>query len=232
MKVLGIIPARGGSKGVPRKNIKSLGGKPLLWYTATSGLSAKKIDRLILSTDDPEIAKIGCDLGLEVPFLRPTELALDSTPTLPVIQHAIRFLENKGDVYDSVCILQPTNPFREPGLIDNCITKLYKMEADTVFTILSVPCKYNPHWVYFRNEEGSLSLSTGEKAPIPRRQLLPQAFYREGSVYVVRTEVIMIQKSLYGNKLVGHTVSPEYSVNIDSCEDWIRAEKLACKFSD
>ena len=112
MKVLGIIPARGGSKGVPRKNIRLLNGKPLLAYTAESALQAKKLSRIILTTEDEEIAEIGKRSGLEVPFLRPQNLALDTTPTLPVILHAVESIEATGETFDAICLLQPTNPLR------------------------------------------------------------------------------------------------------------------------
>src|SRR2546423_8592254 len=109
-RVLGIITARGGSKGIPRKNIRFLGAKPLLQYTAEAALSAKRLTRVILSTEDQEIADVGRKCGLDVPFMRPAELALDSTPTLPVLQHAVRELEAAGNRYDAICLLQPTNP--------------------------------------------------------------------------------------------------------------------------
>jgi len=226
MRVVGIIPARGGSKGVPRKNIRPLGGRPLLAYTAEAALAASRLSRVILSTEDEEIAAIGRSCGLEVPFRRPAELAQDETPTLPVVQHAIRSLEELGDRFDAVCLLQPTHPLRLPGDIDACIELLERTAADAVVTVLPVPAEHNPHWVYFQAPDGSLRLSTGERAPIPRRQALPQAFHREGSVYVTRRDVVSEGNSLYGHKLVGYQISPERSINIDTSEDWERAERL------
>src|SRR5262245_13926725 len=129
MNVLGLIPARGGSKGVPRKNIKPLAGKPLLNYTAEAALSSQKLTRVILSTEDEEIAEVGRACGIEVPFLRPAELAQDTTPTLPVVQHALQFLEAMGSHFDAVCLLQPTNPFRRTVDIDNCIELLESGQA-------------------------------------------------------------------------------------------------------
>lgn len=228
-KVLGIVTARGGSKGIPRKNLVTLAGKPLLQYTAEAALAAKTLSRVILSTDDPEIAEVGRLCGLEVPFMRPKELAQDDTPTLPVLQHAVRFLEEKGERYDAICLLQPTNPLRKPEWIDDCVRLLFERGADAVVTVLPVPYEYNPHWVYFQREDGTLYLSTGEKEPIPRRQLLPPAFHREGSVYVTRRDVLMEQNSLYGEKLLGYVLNPEECVNIDSIEDLARAEELLKK---
>lgn len=229
MRVLGLIPARGGSKGVPRKNIKLLCGKPLLWYTAQAALEATRLARVVLTTDDEEIAAVGRDCGVEVPFLRPAELAQDSTPTLPVAQHAVRMLEESGDRFDALCLLQPTNPLRRSADIDACIDLLDSSEADAVATILPVPAEYNPHWVYFQDAEGLLRLSTGEDAPIPRRQSLPPAFHREGSVYVVRRDVLMDGNSFYGRRFAGFLLDAARHANIDTFEDWERAEKLLSK---
>ena len=229
MRVLGLIPARGGSKGIPRKNIKLLGGKPLLQYTAEAALSASKLSRVILSTDDPEIADVGRRCGLDLPFLRPAELASDETPTLPVVQHALRFVEAEGEQYDAVCLLQPTSPFRRPEDIDGCIELLESTDADCVITVLQVPAEYNPHWAYFQNEDGMLRLSTGENEPIPRRQSLPPAFHREGSVYVTRRQVLLEDGNLYGKRVVGFRVDPANSVNIDDLQDWERAERLRAR---
>jgi CMP-N,N'-diacetyllegionaminic acid synthase len=226
MRVLGLIPARGGSKGVPRKNIRLLAGKPLLQYTAEAALASCQLTRIILSTEDEEIAEMGRRCGLDVPFLRPTELSQDATPTLPVVQHALQFLENLGEHYDAVCLLQPTNPLRKTETIDACIELLERHDADTVVTVLPVPAKYNPHWVYFKDAQELLHLSTGDQVPIPRRQELPPAFHREGSVYVTRCEVVMGANSLYGRRMLGYAVDPLRSINIDNLDDWTRAETL------
>lgn len=226
MKVLGIIPARGGSKGVPRKNIKLLAGKPLLAYTAESALKSKFLSKVILTTEDAEIAAVGRSLGLEVPFLRPKELALDTSPTLPVVFHTIDYLENNGEKFDAVCLLQPTNPLRQAEDIDNCIELLEKSDGDSVISILPVPHEYNPKWVYWQNEMGEMVLTTGESEPIPRRQDLPPAFHREGSVYVTKIDALRKYGNLYGEKVQGYQIDPQNSVNIDTLEDWDLAEKL------
>jgi CMP-N-acetylneuraminic acid synthetase len=225
-KVLGLIPARGGSKGVPRKNIKLLCGKPLLEYTAQSALASVLLSRIILTTEDEEIAKVGLRCGLDVPFLRPTELAADDTPMLPVIQHAVCWMEDQGARFDAICLLQPTNPLRRARDIDACIELLEQSDADAVVTVLPVPAEYNPHWVYFQTRDNALHLSTGEATPITRRQDLPPAFCREGSVYVTRRDVVMESNSLYGNRVLGYRLDPAQSVNIDTTEDWQRAVDL------
>lgn len=224
LKILGLIPARGGSKGVPRKNIRPLAGKPLLAYTAEAALASTKLTQVLLSTDDSEIAEVGRALGLAVPFLRPAELAQDDTPTLPVVQHAVRALEAQGTTFDAVCLLQPTNPLRTTSMIDDCIELLISSNADCAVTVLPVPPEFNPHWVYFRDSAGHLKLSTGESVPLPRRQMLPPAYHRDGSVYVTRRSVLMQNGSLYGEKIVGLVMKEEHSLNIDTQEDWVKAE--------
>ena len=223
MRVLGIIPARGGSKGIPGKNIRPLGGRPLLAWTAESALAAKRLSRVVLTTDDERIAEIGRVCGLEVPFLRPAELAMDDTPTLPVLQHAVSELEKAGDRFDAICLLQPTSPFRRAGDIDGCI-ELLETGLDAVVSVLPVPAEHNPHWVYFRDNDGLLRLATGEDQPIPRRQELPPAFHRDGAVYVTRRDVLM-EGSLYGRRLGGY-LADSRSVNLDTPADWERAERL------
>lgn len=224
MRVLGIVPARGGSKGIPGKNVRPLGGKPLLAWTAESALAACRLSRVVLTTDDETIAEVGRACGLEVPFLRPAELARDDTPTLPVLQHAVAELERAGDRFDAVCLLQPTSPFRRAGDIDGCI-ELLETGLDAVVSVLPVPPEHNPHWVYFRDGAGLLRLATGEEQPIPRRQELPPAFHRDGAVYVTRRDVLMKGNSLYGKRLGGFLADAR-SVNLDTPADWERAEKL------
>ena len=224
MRVLGLITARGGSKGVPRKNIRLLHGKPLLAYAVETSLSSRTIDRTIISTDDEEIAGAGRAYGADVPFRRPRELALDTTPTLPVVEHALIALREQGDEFDAVCLLQPTNPLRRASDIDACVEMLQSTDADSVISVLPVPHEYNPKWVYWRQNDGNLRISTGDTEPISRRQDLPPAFHRDGSVYVTRSETILTGKSLYGERVHGYEIDPRFSVNIDTEEDWKEAE--------
>ena len=162
--------------------------------------------------------------GVEVPFLRPQKLSEDSSPTLPVVQHALEALEHAGEQYDAVCLLQPTNPLRRSFDIDNCIELLEKTGVDSVISVLPVPAEYNPNWVYWKREDGRLGLVTGENEPISRRQDLPPAFHREGSVYVTATAVVRSQQSLYGKNILGYEISPEFSSNIDTPGDWQEVE--------
>ena len=210
----------------PGRTSRLLGGKPLLEYTAEAASRATRITRTILSTEDEEIAAVGRRCGLEVPFLRPSELARDETPTLRVIQHAMKWLEGRGEAYDAVCLLEPTSPFRRGATIDGCLTLLEESGADAVVTVTSVPVSFNPHWVYFRASDGTLRLSTGESEPISRRQELPAAYCRDGCVYATRRDVIMTQNSIYGRRLLGYVVEGGTTVNIDTLDDWKVAEEL------
>lgn len=229
MKILGLVPARGGSKGVPRKNIRLLAGKPLLQYTAEAAIDSKKLDRIILSTEDAEIAEIGIKCGLEVPFLRPMELAQDSTPSLLVVQHALNWLLHNGDPFDAVCLLQPTSPLRSASQINDCIDLFKCKQPDCVFSMSKVPEKYNPHWAYVMHEDGYLHISTGEQDPIPRRQALPEAYFRDGTIYISRSSVILEQNSMYGKKIIGYLIEDDASLNIDTLDDWRVAEEYFSK---
>jgi CMP-N-acetylneuraminic acid synthetase len=231
MKTLGLVPARGGSKGIPRKNIRTLAGRPLLEYTARAALAAESLAKVVLSTEDPAIADAGRAAGLDVPFLRPPELAEDETPTLPVVRHALLWLARHGETYDAVCLLQPTSPFRRAATIDGCVALLERSGADSVVSVVAVPAEHNPHWVYFRSPEGWLRLATGEPSPLPRRQSLPEAFCRDGSVYVTRTEVVIERHSLYGEHVAGFVAREEDAVNLDDMEDWRRAETIAASLA-
>jgi CMP-N-acetylneuraminic acid synthetase len=230
MRVLGLVPARGGSKGIPNKNIRLLCGKPLLAYTAESALRATLLERVILSTDSQEIADVGRACGLEVPFLRPAELAQDDTPTLAVVQHAIKWIEEQGQSYDAICLLQPTNPLRTSSHIDACVSLLAESEADSVISVLPVPSHYNPHWVYFKEAEGYLRLSTGEDQPIARRQDLPLAYHRSGSVYVTKW-IVARDLNLYGANVMGCLLANSPHINIDTENEWGIAEDLLIRIS-
>lgn len=225
MRVLGIIPARGGSKGIAGKNIKLLGGRPLLQYSFEAAKDSGLLTRCILSSDSEKIIEKGRKLGLEAPFIRPAELARDDTPSIAVIEHALRFLEEKGENFEAICLLQPTTPFRSPRLIDRAIEKFMAQEVDSLISVREVPHEYNPHWV-FEEKDGSLAIATGEKEIISRRQELPKAYHRDGAIYLTKTEVIQKRNSLYGDRIgFIENEDPNY-VNLDTHADWKRAEEL------
>ena len=228
MKILGLIPARGGSKGIPKKNIKLLGRKPLIEYTIDSAKESKWLSEIEVSTDDEEIAIAAEVYGCKPPFIRPAEFAEDTSTSLEVVQHAIAFFEAQNIFFDAVCLLQPTSPFRQKGLIDTAIEAFISTKADCLVSVLPIPHEFNPHWAFEETENGLLKIATGEKTIIPRRQDLPNAFHRDGSIYITKTEVIK-KGSLYGNKIAYIESNPEFHVNIDTMKDWDTAEKLLNK---
>jgi CMP-N,N'-diacetyllegionaminic acid synthase len=232
MKVLGLIPARGGSKGVPRKNIRLLNGKPLLAYTAETALKARNLTRVVLSTEDEEIAEVGRKLGLDVPFMRPSELAQDTTPSFSVVKDALLMLQAQNENYDAVCLLQPTNPLRRAADIDACVDLIIRSKADSVISILPVPDEYNPKWVFWMSTDRKMLLAGGDDEPIARRQDLPPAFHRDGSIYVIRRETIFNRQSLYGSHVQGYEMKPEFSANIDTEDDWRAVEKRISRFDN
>jgi CMP-N,N'-diacetyllegionaminic acid synthase len=224
-RTLGIVPARAGSKGIVRKNLRLLAGKPLLAYTAGAALQSQFLTKVVLSSEDREILETGRLEGLDTPFVRPMELAADDTPMLDVVLHCVRWFQSRGEEYDAVCLLQPTSPLRSAGTIDRCISRLFDRDVESVVSIRPVPSEYNPHWVYFENPDGSLTLSTGEIDPIPSRQQLPRAYHRDGSVFVVKTKTLLERRSLYGARTVG-VVSPEAEAcDLDTEEQWGALER-------
>ncbi len=225
MKILGLIPARGGSKGIPKKNIKLLGKLPLIDYTINSAKESQLLTDIVISTDDEEIAIAAEVSGYKPPFVRPVEFALDTSTSLEVVQHAIEYFESQNIFFDAVCLLQPTNPFRQKGFIDKAIEKFISSKADCLVSVLEMPHEYNPHWAFEEAESGLLRIATGESQIIPRRQDLPKSFYRDGSIYITKTSVIK-KGSLYGKKIAYIENNPQFHVNIDTMKDWERAEKL------
>jgi CMP-N,N'-diacetyllegionaminic acid synthase len=226
MRILGIIPARGGSKGVPGKNIKLLNGKPLLQYTAEIALKSQYLTTVILSSDDNQIITVAKSLGIQVPFLRPEEFAQDTTPTIDVIIHALRWYENQAIFFDAVCLLQVTSPFRTVAFLDKAIEKFITSGCDSLVSVQKVPHEYNPHWTFEVNTEGNLKVATGEEKIISRRQDLPNAYHRDGSIYLMKTEVLLQQHSLYGKSISFIESTPELYVNIDTLADWEKAEQM------
>lgn len=231
-KILAIIPARGGSKGIPYKNIKPLAGKPLLAYTIESAQQSKLIDKLVLSSEDDKIINIAKKLGVEVPFKRPAHLSKDKSGSIEVVQHAIKFYKTKKQFFDAVLLLQPTCPFRKPCIIDRAIKKFIKSDADALVSVIPVPHKFNPHWLFeLKDNSPYLKIATGEQNIIKRRQDLPTTYYRDGSIYITKIEVIN-NGSLYGEKLAYLINDNSYNINIDTEEDWKRAEIFAKSFEN
>lgn len=192
-------------------------------YSYEAAKNSILLEDCILSTDDREIAEVGRSLGISVPFLRPANLASDSSPTLPTLVHVLEYFRSIGKYYDAICLLQPTSPFRPMGLIDQTIKKFSESGADSLVTVLPVPDHFNPHWVFEADTSGFLKIATGEKDLISRRQELPPAYFRDGSIYLSSSEAIL-SGSLYGNSISYLTNDPDFYVNIDTMEDWNKAE--------
>lgn len=226
MRILAIIPARGGSKGVPFKNIKILNGKPLLAYTSEIALQSNYLTDVILSSDDFQIIEVAKQWGIQVPFIRPEELAQDTTLTIDVIIHALEWYDKQDISFDAVCLLQVTSPFRTVEFLDDAIQKFITSDCDSLVSVQKVPHEYNPHWTFEVNSEGNLKITTGEEKIIGRRQELPIAYHRDGSIYITKTEVLLHQYSLYGKKITFIESPPEFYINIDTQQDWEKAEKM------
>lgn len=201
----------------------------MLAFSFESTQESKLLSRTILSSDDEEIIKVAKELGLEVPFVRPSDLASDQAPTLPVVLHALSFFKERGEEFDVVCLVQTTNPFRRKGLIDEAIQKLIDTDADALISVLPVPHEFNPHWIFEADKEGLLNIATGEKDIITRRQDLPAGYYRDGAIYLTKTKVLLEKKSLYGDKLAFVIGDQDRYVNLDTPRDWEKAEELVTK---
>ena len=226
MRVLGLVPARGGSKGVPRKNVRPLLGRPVLHYTADAALAARGLARVVLSTDDEEIADVGRRCGLEVPFLRPAELAQDETPMMPVVHHALHWLADRGDHFDAVCLLAHCTPLRRAEDIDAAIALLEQTGADSVISFVAVGDKH-PARMKFVDADGRVSDPPfAETMEGQRRQDLPELYLREGSIYLTRTPVLLEQRSFKGRDCRAYLVPEERACNIDSPIDLLLAELL------
>ena len=230
MKILGIITARGGSKGIPGKNLKLLAGKPLLAYTVDTARRSGALDRVILSTEDEAIAIAGRDLGCDVPFMRPLDLAHDDTPHLPVIQHATRWMEERVNYRpDAVMILQPTSPLRTAQDIVAAIELLDRSGADSVLSVNEVPAHSHPmRTLRVDNAGNAVLFVSGEpvRKRINRRQDLPPAWVMNGAIYACRTRLLFdAEPSLYGNRVVAYRMPAERSISIDDLEDWKAAER-------
>ena len=226
--ILGVIHARGGSKRIPLKNIKLLAGRPLISYLVEAGMESRLLDRLIVSTDHPDIARIARECGAEVPFTRPPELAEDVASEL-VTQHAVRFVEERGYPVRIVLTMQPTTPFCTAEDIDACIAKMLETDLDTVFTACEV--HERPEWMYRCDD-----LDEHRVVPLTGRlvqgdagisQKLPRLYIPNGAVWATRRHVLMEEGLITGPKAGIVVMSRERSVDIDEPIDFLTAEVIA-----
>jgi CMP-N-acetylneuraminic acid synthetase len=231
MEVLGIIPARGGSKGIPLKNLQKVAGKPLIEYTINSAKNSKKISRLIVSTDNEKIARVSKKLGVEVPFLRPKKFATDKSSQLDVIKHALNFLKNKeGYEPDIITILHPTNPLRKTSKIDKSINMLIRSKADIVLGVLKV--KTHPFRAFW-NSEGMLKPFKKDFLKFYQRQLYPPLFYPMGDIYTFWYKTYKKYSVIYGPKI--KPLFPEKNeiiLDINNYLDLFLVEKTIMKLNE
>lgn len=219
MNILGLIPARGGSKGIPHKNIAPLAGKPLLAYTCEAARGSAHLSRIVLSTDDPDIAAVGRACGVEVPFMRPEELSRDTTPSWPVAHHAVEWLrQNEHWEADILVLLQPTSPLRRAEHIDAALDIMLAQQADTVVSVIEVPHRFSPYSVMALNQ-GRLESFWKEPLPFDRfnRHAMPTFYARNGpAVLAARVPVFEQRQSFYGDHVQPYVMSERDSIDIDT----------------
>ena len=224
--VLAVIPARGGSKGIPRKNIQGVAGKPLIAWTIEEANKSKYIDYLILSSEDEEIIAVAKAWDCEVPFVRPLELAQDETSGIDPVLHALREIPG----YDYVVLLQPTSPLRSVTDIDSCIELCVKPGNSACVTVMK--SEKSPFWMYVLDEKGKLKPLMDSNATYARRQDLPQVFALNGAVYAARTDWFFREKTFITNETVACPMPIERSVDIDTEFDLEIAQFLLAKRND
>lgn len=224
MGVVALIPARGGSKGIKRKNIKQLNGKPLIAYTIEQAKRSKNVDRVIVSTDDDEIARISVKYGAEVPFMRPKELAKDDTPGIDPVIHCIKWLiENEKYSFEYICLLQCTSPFRNFKQIDEAITKLYNFNADSIVSICE--SEVTPYWMKKVDNDRISDFLTDNKF-YARRQDIPKVYRLNGAIYISKVGNILKNRTWYTNNTLGYIMDRISSIDIDDIIDFKFAEFL------
>lgn len=226
MRILGIVTARGGSKGIPHKNIVPIAGRPLLAYTAQAALASRALTRTVLSTDDEAIAEAGRACGLDVPFMRPPELARDDTPTIPVLQDVVRSLEAQGERYDAILTLQPTNPLRLPSDIDGAADLLERTGADSVISFVDTGERHPARMKFIDPDGRVIDPPFAEAFEGQRRQDLPRLFLRDGSIYLTRRDVLMERGSLKGDDCRAWLMPDDRSCNVDTPFDLFLVEQL------
>jgi len=226
-EILAVVPARGSSKEIPRKNIYPLLGQPLIEYTFDAAKKSKLLTRVVLSTDDEEIAQIGRQNSIGVPFQRPKKLAADNTLGIAVVQHTVKYLEDsEGYRPDYVVILQPTSPLRRAEHIDGALRILLNTGADSVVSVVKVPHNFGPHSV-MKLIDGRLKPFLEHKKQIFRRQDKPEVYARNGAaVYVVTYDTLVLKNSLFGDDCRPYLMAEEDSIDIDTLLDLEIAEFL------
>lgn len=224
MKILVIIPARGGSKGIPHKNIKPLSGKPLIHYTIDVARQIVGDEDICVSTDDQEIIQCVEDDDLKVPFVRPAELATDTVGTYEVLLHALDFYEKQGRHYDLVLLLQNTSPFRTAEQVKEALS-LYRSDIDMVVSVKE--CASNPYYCVFEeNEDGYLHICKGKDGEITRRQDAPKVYEYNGAMYIINADKLKTTHMHKMVKRVKYVMDEKSSLDLDNMFDWKMAEMM------
>ncbi len=227
-RVLALIPARSGSKGIVGKNLKPLDGKPLLAHSIECAFRVPAIDRVVVSTESETIAEAARQWGAEVPYLRPAHLAEDTTPMLDVVIHALETLAASGWVADVIALLQPTAPFRRAEDLTTALAVLEnELDVDSVVTVETVPDHFSPYYL-MKVEEGLLLPFMQEGAMVTRRQDAPRVYSRNGQFYLARAHRVIADRSLYG-PVSRAFITDHPAVNLDEPNDWAEAEQLAAR---
>lgn len=224
--ILGVVPARGGSKGVPGKNIKPLKGKPLIIYSLEAAVHSGVLARTIVTTDSEEIRGIVLRFGYECPFLRPAELADDDIPMIFAVKHALAVMESKGETYSAVCLLQPTSPFRTARHIQDAVEKYRKSNCDALVSVVKVPHRFVPKSLMIQKEEYLENYQSGGVS-VSRHQD-EHLLARNGPAILISDAELIRNGTFYGNRLVGFPMDLISSVDIDEEADWHLAERIAC----
>ena len=224
-KTVAVIPARGGSTTIPKKNIKIFEGKPLIAWTIECALAAKGVDRIIVSTDNEEIANISSTYGAEVPFLRPAEISTADTAIEPVMAHAYEWLADKDDYRaDALILLFPTNPLREVRHIEEALNLFHSSKANSVVSVNQSPAHYTPYWTLVRNTDGQVSYFNGQdiRTGYARRQDFPgSCFAKNDLVFVLHPQNLFESRpSLYGQQVELYITDRIYDGDINTPEDW------------
>lgn len=223
MKILVVIPARGGSKGIPHKNIKPLNGKPLIYYSIDVARLFTSDENICVTTDDDEIIDVVMDYGLKVPFKRPNELATDNCGSNEVIQHAYQYYVKQGIQYDAIMLLQPTSPFRKVEFLKEAVA-LYDNNIDMVTSVKLSSC--NPYYDGFEEDtEGLLRISKGN-GTIERRQDAPKVWQQNGSIYIINPKSLIEKGMTHFSRIRKYAMPELYSVDIDNLFDWKIAELI------
>jgi CMP-N,N'-diacetyllegionaminic acid synthase len=224
-KVLAIIPARGGSKGIPGKNIKRLQGKPLIAWTIQAAQGSKYLDKIIVSTDSAEIAKLANEYGAETPFVRPVELATDVTPGVDVILHTMTWFEEAKLDFGFLVLLQPTSPLRNSSQVDNAL-EIYAGDADVDAVVSVCEVEDHPFWMKRIDDKGYVHTYTDEIDIPDSRQELPLLYKNNGAIYICRWEVFSADKSFYKRNCKAFIMDRHSSIDLDTMDDWKHVEYL------